>query len=201
MMFAETGRSVAFDAFMKWAKIRRTDELRLVDEQKVAKVDRIVLTRDEWNKQGMDDVCLDALVIFCFLDASHHFFSFATGVDWAYFAEINHDIMKSKRYMEKAVRYFRNGDLNEFLEQASTHLSSIEVRIELQELEEGAGLDAVSMDETELAELMLKLIDAGLLVEASNLCRALVRVMDEEHAYSRTNLTQRLLPLLPDIDY
>jgi superfamily I DNA/RNA helicase len=53
MMFAETGRSVAFDAFIKWAKIRRTEELRLVDEQKVAKVDQIVLTRDEWNKKGM----------------------------------------------------------------------------------------------------------------------------------------------------
>jgi hypothetical protein len=63
MMFAETGRSVAFDAFLKWAKIRRTEELRLVDEQKVAKVDQIVLTRDEWNKKGMDSTFLDVFFV------------------------------------------------------------------------------------------------------------------------------------------
>jgi hypothetical protein len=122
-------------------------------------------------------------------------------VDWAFFAEENRDIMKSKRYMEKAVTYFRNGEIVEFLEQATTHLASIDVRIEWQGLEDGAGLDASSMDETELSELMLKLIEAGLLLEASRLCRALLRVMDEDHEYSRTNLAQRLLPLLPRIDY
>ncbi|KAL7575583.1 hypothetical protein ACA910_020154 [Epithemia clementina (nom. ined.)] len=104
LLFVETCDSMAFDAFKKWAYIRRERETRLIDLVNITNVEGNVMTVEQWTKNGLK---------------------------FAIYAEDSSNLEVAKRNLKRAMENFREGDDQEALQRADTHFRSIELREQL----------------------------------------------------------------------
>jgi hypothetical protein len=158
--FAETGPSVAGDAFVKWATFVRKKAggdatvPSLAVRQVVDDVEKMVKTADEWS---------------------------SSGVDFAMEAEIEPETALA--WLDRAIHDFVKGNDTELQRKAERHRASMEFRIELAPYYEDKVLDldqverkAPDVDQVErkAPRILGLLIEEKLYVEARKVCEILV---------------------------
>jgi hypothetical protein len=143
---------------------------KLCSKQKVVNVEKMVKTQDQWK---------------------------ATGMDYAKYAESADDFGRSKYWLEKAVACFENAEDPHLQEMAQTHLESLRLREKIYfNAEEVSGEDEVEL-QARVAAWLEKFVFHGPLVEASQLCTAVLPYLGD---FTRRKLEERVLPLLPAVD-
>ena len=104
LIFAETGDSVAFDAFKKWAYVRREKDTRLIDSINLSNVEANVMTMEQWTKNGLK---------------------------FAIAAESSANLGDSLKNLTRALKNFREADDKESMRKAEVHMKSIQLRDQL----------------------------------------------------------------------
>ena len=169
---AETGDSIAGQQFAKWLMTNRKE--KLISKQDVEKVEKIVMTADQWATQGLD---------------------------YAKRGEPRSDFDKAIKDLAHAKTCFKNAEDAALVQKSECHLQSLELRRKIYFRTDTSSLAEVIDDETTLEEiavpLMKKLADENLLVECHRLYSALEPLLEESH---REMLIEELAPLLPDIE-
>ena len=104
LIFAETGDSVAFDAFKKWAYVCREKDTRLIDSINLSNVEANVMTMEQWTKNGLK---------------------------FAIAAESSANLGDSLKNLTRALKNFREADDKESMRKAEVHMKSIQLRDQL----------------------------------------------------------------------
>jgi hypothetical protein len=171
LFIAETGSSIAGQAFVRWATSRKKcGDDALAVKQDVQDVKKMVRTPDEWRSNG---------------------------VDFAMVAEGMHDDLEdAQRWLDKAIYCFGQVDDTELARKARTNRASMQFREELEGLLGNPDLDSAKM-ELDAAEMLERLLAEHLALEARKVLDMLLPLLDES---SSAILRQKLLARLPAPD-
>lgn len=145
LFFAETSRSIAGDAFVRWMTTKSVRSTALATKQNVDDVEAMVMTQDEW---------------------------IANGLESAELAEANEmDLDESISFVEKALFCFQQGKEVALAQKARTHRISLLFQ---QGLQQGEVNKEDARFEIRSAEILEQLLSENLLQEAHRLMESTI---------------------------
>lgn len=172
-LVAETRQTVSLDTFSKWATHRRSRERSewLLEQSNIETVTETVMTRDEWMNRGL---------------------AFAVR------AEEEEDLDEQVKWLQRSQAPFVAAGSEAMKNRVQAHLDSIDLRKRLLSMATASGLPA---DQTnQLPGVMKALVQSGLSVEATKLCREALRVIGDENEAEKALISTHIYALLPKPD-
>jgi len=167
LFFAETVRSIAGDAFVRWTTTTSIHPTVLATRQNVDEVEKMVLTQDEWIANGLENAEV----------AESH-------------ADSN--IEESYLMLEKALFCFEQGKNDELARKVRTHRASLLFRLNL---EEGRVSGSPGTIEFNSALLVEQLASENLLLEVRRLLT--LSVLPLLGQYTKEQMEKNILSKLP----